>query len=961
MRNVKRVLSSLIAFAVLMSCMAFSVSAASFPDVPDGHANKAAIEQLSDLGIIQGDDQGNFNPDNNVNRAEFTALVMRFIGQSDSLGAISVENAPFPDLSDSSVSWAIGDITIARNMGIINGYEDGTFRPTDPVAYEEAVKMIVCALGYGKSIASVEDAAQWFQPYMTIATEMGFTKRAGGAIGVAATRGCIAQMLYDAKDVKTLDSNGKVSDKSVLQDKLGSTKATGIIISDQNTSLTSPDLKIRANEIQILTRENGKENIYTYTVSNNTYKNWLGYQVELYYTEDRSDDNRVLVSATKKNTKEVNVKAKDILKEESTASSLVYYPSDSAKEKRYSISDENVVIYNDKLYGTSASSSKFEPSMLPTVGDVTLIDAKGTGSYDVIKINSYDVYFASVVSSSDYSVTDRNSGETREALVLNINDSASTLKIQDVSGKETTFGNIKAKASVVSHKQSNSANGGELLRTAVVNNTTKSGEVFSINSSEIKVGNTAYDVSPAAPWLLYSDNANALQAPSVGDNVTVYFDVNNAVVAYEKSTTTTNQQYGYIMSAASASDLDNDSLRIRLLAENSTKPVYYNTNKNSKIAGKSYSNANEFENALKEYVSIQNTDDNSAVNLHQLVKFTTKSVRGETVIDEIIPATLASGGQEIKNDVLTRLSAIDGRMSMKYTSSNKQLKLVDADGNVVSNGPSVTLADNITKVFAVPHDRSDTSEYRRPTSIATDFKNNGLYNVEVFDVSVSKVPKVVVLYGADATTAVDALTPVYVIDEVSTEKDGPDGTAMDQLSVIRVAPSGSSTTTKVWLSSESEIKKDELQKGDIVRCGTDADGYATIKAEDVLWNIDSIGKVSITPDCADTDTSKTEWEETEFTVINAAVYRYDDAAQNLVLSEDILNGGEFDNNRMLTISLSNFSSTKFLKYSVKNDTVTMEPDPPTGAEALIAAEGKQIFAYMSKGKVKLFVTIQVEN
>ena len=45
--------------------------------------------------------------------------------------------------------WAVPYVAYASNAGIINGYEDGTFRPTAPVSYGEVIKMIVCTMGYG--------------------------------------------------------------------------------------------------------------------------------------------------------------------------------------------------------------------------------------------------------------------------------------------------------------------------------------------------------------------------------------------------------------------------------------------------------------------------------------------------------------------------------------------------------------------------------------------------------------------------------------------------------------------------------------------------------------------------------------------------------------------------------------------------------------------------------------------
>ena len=47
-----------------------------------------------------------------------------------------------------STYWASGYVAQANGQGIINGYGDGTFGPDDAVKYEEAVKMIMATLGY---------------------------------------------------------------------------------------------------------------------------------------------------------------------------------------------------------------------------------------------------------------------------------------------------------------------------------------------------------------------------------------------------------------------------------------------------------------------------------------------------------------------------------------------------------------------------------------------------------------------------------------------------------------------------------------------------------------------------------------------------------------------------------------------------------------------------------------------
>jgi hypothetical protein len=50
-----------------------------FKDVPDNHWAKASIERLAKLGIIKGDEQGNFRPDEPLTRAQLAAVLDRLL------------------------------------------------------------------------------------------------------------------------------------------------------------------------------------------------------------------------------------------------------------------------------------------------------------------------------------------------------------------------------------------------------------------------------------------------------------------------------------------------------------------------------------------------------------------------------------------------------------------------------------------------------------------------------------------------------------------------------------------------------------------------------------------------------------------------------------------------------------------------------------------------------------------
>lgn len=144
----KKILKTLTTFAVCTTLLCSSVFAevtdSVFPDVPANSSYKNAVETLHALGIINGDDQGNFNPDNTITRAEAATIICKMMGVADD--AQTVKSTPFTDVPVEH--WAAKYISKAAELGIISGYGGGKFGPSDPVTYEQMIKMLVSAWGY---------------------------------------------------------------------------------------------------------------------------------------------------------------------------------------------------------------------------------------------------------------------------------------------------------------------------------------------------------------------------------------------------------------------------------------------------------------------------------------------------------------------------------------------------------------------------------------------------------------------------------------------------------------------------------------------------------------------------------------------------------------------------------------------------------------------------------------------
>ena len=79
MRNLKRALSLALASVMLLGMMVVGTSAAGYPDV-DSKDNLEAIEVLKMVGIMTGDEKGNFNPDKMVTRNEMAVVMCNLLG-----------------------------------------------------------------------------------------------------------------------------------------------------------------------------------------------------------------------------------------------------------------------------------------------------------------------------------------------------------------------------------------------------------------------------------------------------------------------------------------------------------------------------------------------------------------------------------------------------------------------------------------------------------------------------------------------------------------------------------------------------------------------------------------------------------------------------------------------------------------------------------------------------------------
>ena len=104
-----------------------------YTDVAEGDWYNNAVSTLSKAGILNGYEDGSFQPNGNITRAEFATIAARFFE------ATYEGEDLFPDIKD---HWARDYINQAAHAGIVNGYEDGTFRPQENITRAEAMTIV---------------------------------------------------------------------------------------------------------------------------------------------------------------------------------------------------------------------------------------------------------------------------------------------------------------------------------------------------------------------------------------------------------------------------------------------------------------------------------------------------------------------------------------------------------------------------------------------------------------------------------------------------------------------------------------------------------------------------------------------------------------------------------------------------------------------------------------------------
>ena len=145
----KKFLSLVLALVMTMSLVTISAGAKDFTD--DDKVNYAeAIDVLSEVKVIDGYTDGSFKPQTQLNRGQAAKILCNMILGPTTASALKADAAPFKDVAADNTFAAY--IAFCAKEGIIDGYTDGTFKPSAPLTGYAFMKFLLGALGYDKDI-----------------------------------------------------------------------------------------------------------------------------------------------------------------------------------------------------------------------------------------------------------------------------------------------------------------------------------------------------------------------------------------------------------------------------------------------------------------------------------------------------------------------------------------------------------------------------------------------------------------------------------------------------------------------------------------------------------------------------------------------------------------------------------------------------------------------------------------
>jgi len=253
MKNLKKALVLVLAFAMVFGMFTIGASAATSFNDDEDIVNKEAVSAMTQLGIINGYEDGTFLPKQVVTRAEMCKMICVALNG----GVEPLLDTGATVFSDTAGHWASKYINYCYAEGIVSGDsgKGGPFRPDAAVTALEAAKMMLVALGYNSTVAGFT-GADWAQNVAKEANRKGLFDGIGALNANAGlTRDNAAQLIYNGLFAEMVEyenslgmDNGQLvtipklkgTGKTIIADIFKVKKVVGVLVANDTYAIGVP-------------------------------------------------------------------------------------------------------------------------------------------------------------------------------------------------------------------------------------------------------------------------------------------------------------------------------------------------------------------------------------------------------------------------------------------------------------------------------------------------------------------------------------------------------------------------------------------------------------------------------------------------------------------------------------------------------------------------------------------------
>lgn len=609
MRTLKKVLALSLVFAMAFTLMA----GAAFKDQDKIDSELTDdIQLLAALGVFQGDENGNFNPEANVTRAQAAKMIYVLKNNGIDDGAVAFQGvSTYADVPTGF--WGEGYINYCTNLGVMNGWKEGNVQKFDPngnVTGVELTKMLLCMIGYKADIQGYTGNG-WQTNVLQDAAEAGVTVNYIPSIYAAAPRQWTSRLLVNAINAPYVTySKGELTFGTVANPNMsyaqkylklyvaeGTLMANNAVTTGNSLEDTLRGTK-KTNSLVVVEKINGvkvesvKEEGTSFEV--NADASLLGQSVKVYYRDDSTaGSNKVKVYAVMNNTAQrvVNTTLDQISFDSTTKTKMTVKDQGT---KNYTGDSHKITLYVDNV-----KLCEQNPNTERVGTNPILEDYLGANSKANVKLiyDDNDYVVAAYVTNYPvlYGIVD-SIDSANGVFKMVKNDLSSEVKLKQASGSNITFNrankdnfskylNIEGsveEGDVV--KATVNATTGELkYDITVIDSLSGSAQGYTVKDNgtaykTIKVGGTDYKLSSKVV-----EGYDWATANSAGTHKTFYADGGYVVYSTGDSVAATVSNLAYVIAGdTSNAGFGTTNLKVKvLLADGTVKP--YTMNKKSGI------------------------------------------------------------------------------------------------------------------------------------------------------------------------------------------------------------------------------------------------------------------------------------------------------------------------------------------------------------------------------------------